>query len=219
MNCTVHKNVDIFISYSHADITRIASLAARFRRALDLSPKEEFPIVDVLEFEISKVCKDFRLAVDSPTNFDVDVLAAARFQPPEIVVRESVYQHAAVGSEPARVVLAHELGHLWLAHGTEPAGDYIQLEWQADEFAAELLMPGDIVSKIGADRIAKQFAVPLQSAKLRKKTLEERRQNSSKGNVPRFEPYRPLLSRFERDLLYWVPPSAVRSSKESTKAD
>jgi hypothetical protein len=234
MNRSLHKTTDIFISYSHADIDRIASLAARFRQALGLSSKEEFPIVDVLEFEISKVCKDFRLTVDLPANFDADVLATARFQPPEIVVRESVYQHAVVGSEPARVILAHELGHLWLAHGAEPAAEHIQIEWQADEFAAELLMPGDVISKMvadefalellmhsdmvskkAADRIAKQFAVPSQSAKIRMEILEVRRQNSSKNNVPRFEPYTPLLSRFERDLLYWVP--ANQPSKASAK--
>jgi hypothetical protein len=209
----VHSANHIFISYSYEAAISIASLAARLRHDLQLSIEEEFPIVDVLEFQIVQFCKDFRLVVDSSVNFDQNVLAMARLAPPEIAVRESVYQHAAVGSEPARVILAHELGHLLLAHGAASSAEHIQLEWEADEFAAELLMPSAIASTMSEDRIARQFAVPLRTAKSRLEKLKPRQKYSSKKGVPRFECYTPLVSQFEKELLYWVPPSVKQCSK------
>jgi|SRR5947209_8368838 len=117
----------VFISYSYSDETTIASLAAGLRKTVDVRPETAFPIVDVLEFQISDVWKNFRLVIDLDSSFDPLVLATARFDPPEIAVRESVYQHAVIDSRPARVVLAHELGHLCLHHGRKSPSE-VKLE-------------------------------------------------------------------------------------------
>jgi len=201
----------VFISYSYGDEKRIASLAAHLRQTIGVRPEKAFPIVDVLEFQICDLWKNFRFVVNLDSNFDPLVLATAKFDPPEIVVRESVYQHAVIDSRPARVVLAHELGHFWLRHGRkslkEAQLEAEYLEWQADEFAAELLMPSGIASRMAPDEIAGQFKVPPQTAKVRLETLEARRKISSADGVPRYEPFMGLLSRFERELLYWAPAS------------
>jgi hypothetical protein len=199
----------VFITFSFADVERIASSARWMRDALHLSPQDAVPILDVLEFRVVEALKNFRFVVDLDDNFDRSVLAKARRIPmPEIVVRESVYQHATIDSGAARVVLAHELGHLWLGH-VEPSDGYSAfLEWQADEFAAELLMPGTVAVEMDAERIERQFSVPLRTAKVRLQTLRNRQRDCSAI----FEKYSGLLSRFEKEVLKWVPASSPAAS-------
>jgi hypothetical protein len=204
----------VTICCSFDDIDKIAHSAERMRAALNLAPQDAAPIFDILEFQIAEVehFKDFSFVIDFDANFDHCVLAMTRLNPPEIVVRESVYRHAAVGTASARVVLAHELGHLWLGHGQNLLGgtkspveeQALLVEWQADEFAAELLMPRQIILAMEPDCVARQFAVPLRSAQARLQTLTSRRRRSKK-DVPRFEQYKGLLSRFENEVLKWVP--------------
>jgi uncharacterized protein DUF955 len=218
------SELQVFICYSHADMKGIASSAKHLRETLNISLKEALPIFDVLEFRIADFFKEFRFVVDLDHNFDPSVLAMTRQDPPEIIVRESVYQHAAVGSEPARVVLAHELGHFWLGHGgnvargVAPSLEHSQLEWQADEFAAELLMPGNIAKQMTADHIAKQFAVPLKTAKIRRQALEARQKSLSATNNFGFEAYTGLLSRFEKEVLNWVPTNCPTVDSFNTRS-
>lgn len=195
----------ISVGYLASETDRIASLAREMRDKLKLASDAAAPIFQILEFRIIEAFPDFRFVVDYPDNFDHPVLALTRWNPPQIVVRESVYLHAAADSGPARVVLAHELGHLWLEHGRNHSLLY---EWQADEFAAELLMPGDIAVSLSAEHIAKQYAVPMRTAEIRLQTLKARRSKRSANKVPKFEPYAGLLSRYEIEVLKWVPAAA-----------
>lgn len=201
-----------FISYSHLDAQRIAALAAKLRSELNLAPHKRFPIVPFLEFQLTDLWKDFRLVIESDDDFEELVLATAKNEPPEITVRESVYQHAVNGSAVARVILAHELGHVILRHGSNPhqiksdeQEGFSVVEWQADEFAAELLMPSQLTMQMTSDEIAGEFAVPLRSAELRLQTLKTRQTISSAAKIPRFEHHIDLLSKFDKQLLRWMP--------------
>jgi Zn-dependent peptidase ImmA (M78 family) len=116
-----------------------------------------------------------------------------------------------VGSEAARLILAHELGHIVLAHGSsyhkqsDGQESFCIAEWEADEFAAELLMPSKVALQMGPETLARFFAVPLRSAQLRLETLKNRMNISSAKSIPRYEHHIDLLSKFDKDLLYWVP--------------
>jgi hypothetical protein len=202
-----------FISYSHSDAKRISSLVHKLRADFQVALHEPFPIIDVLEFDLTKLWRDFRFVVEADEEFDDFVLATAKSEPREISVRESVYQHAIVGSPTARVVLAHELGHVILGHGSgfsknvsNEQAIFSIAEWQADEFAAELLIPSTLAAQMTYEEIAREFAVPIHSAQLRLQTLKNREVNSSPSKIPRFEHYTDLLSRFDKQVLYWAPP-------------
>lgn len=80
----------------------------------------------------------------------------ARCLPDEytILIREDVFDAASEGKPRARFTMAHEFGHLLMHSGVSPQlartkspihhWEY-DSEWQADTFAAELLMPADQV--------------------------------------------------------------------------
>jgi hypothetical protein len=210
----------VSVGYPISDVRKIASLVGRMRAKFGLSPVDMVPIFEILEFRITDTFPDFRFVVDLDINFDHSVLALTKWSPPEIVVRESVYQHAAAEFGPARVVLAHELGHLWLRHGQNYTSrvntqreDHLLFEWQADEFAAELLMPSEVVLSMTPDVIAKRFLVPSRTAKARLQTLLARDRSSPETKIPRFEPYSGLLSRYEREVLKWVPTTRFYESR------
>lgn len=94
---------------------------------------------------------------------------------------ESVYEDACNGLPRARFTIAHELGHFALGHcatlarvkdQTIPA--YMTSEWQANAFAAALLMPRQAIYKhqlFSPDSLAQYFNVSLEAAKVRLKKL------------------------------------------------
>jgi Zn-dependent peptidase ImmA (M78 family) len=88
------------------------------------------------------------------TRDGITILGRIRFSPPVI----SIYQSPEISRERERFTLAHELGHLLLGHSkylraeycevddfkideTNTYGDLRSLEWQANYFAACLLLP------------------------------------------------------------------------------
>src|SRR5262249_46855204 len=141
---------------------------------------------------LARITPDFYLrVVDDDAACDVDpglspdVLALARIDPPEIVVRDAIYRAGVDGSDDARLILAHELGHIWLLHGAQAylstaSGRPQQFtnldrtysaEWKADEFAAELMMPGAQCRTMSAVEISDQYGVPLRVAEWRRDLL------------------------------------------------
>lgn len=103
-----------------------------------------------------------------------------------LTIRESVYVAACQGVPRALFTVAHELGHLILAHRRPAFNRQTQRhsfevwedsEWQADQFAAELLMPLPQMIATGlqsADQIAGVFGVSVPAAGRRLKQLRKR---------------------------------------------
>ncbi|MFZ2160994.1 MAG: ImmA/IrrE family metallo-endopeptidase [Sideroxyarcus sp.] len=74
----------------------------------------------------------------------------------EICIREDVYEHACRNEPRARFTIIHEFGHLILGHRrtvNREEGATLQTfedsEWQANQFAAEFLMPLELINKQG----------------------------------------------------------------------
>ncbi|ODB41092.1 hypothetical protein BB427_11410 [Pseudoalteromonas sp. BMB] len=98
----------------------------------------------------------------------------------KIYLRASIYDGACDENNPksgfCRFTIAHEIGHLLLHFegvklGKGITGEhaaYEDTEWQADQFAAELLMPFNEVKKLkSAKEIVKKFNVSLPAANTR----------------------------------------------------
>ncbi len=90
-----------------------------------------------------------------------------------ILIREDVYLGAVAGQGRDRFTMCHELGHLLLHDNVAfPRGEpgehkWIEdSEWQADTFAAEFLMPVDLVRSNcrGPHDIADKFGVSTKAA-------------------------------------------------------
>lgn len=206
----------VFVSYSISERRRISSIVRKLRAIVGVSDKEEFPIVDFLEFEFHKIRRDFVLIVESDDDFGDGVLAKATNSPPQIVVRESLYEAAVEGHPSARFVLAHELGHLCLSHRKSVQGgtrnfSYVEYdsekqifnaEWQANEFAAELLIPSDLAFVMSTDEISERYGVLPKFVQRRLALLNMRKMISSREEeIPLYEPHPMLLSGYESDLM------------------
>lgn len=92
-----------------------------------------------------------------------------------IHIREDVYENACYFDPRARFTVMHEFGHLILGHqrtlNREEVGsklkNYEDSEWQANQFAAEILMPYEQIKTLKlntAQQIATQFNVSQPAA-------------------------------------------------------
>lgn len=126
---------------------KIAVITSNLKRQLNLQHKPYFPIMEVLEFVLDRneiVGLDVRDAHE--------MQGAEGYTSPDgelIILREDVYHSAWKGEPRARFTAAHELGHFLLHTGiplarinsTNSVPPFRRSEPQANQFAAELLMP------------------------------------------------------------------------------
>lgn len=100
-------------------------------------------------------------------------------------IRSDVFEKACWADPRARFTIRHELGHGLLGHRRtinrsgidRELKVYEDSEWQANQFAAELLMPLDVIRSKQlntAIKIETHFRVSHQAAALRLKQLEKR---------------------------------------------
>lgn len=99
-----------------------------------------------------------------------------------IYLTEETYQKACINDPRTRFTIFHELGHLLLGHSRElhradikkNVKPYQDSEWQADQFAAEMTMPLDIIygsELFTVEKIKSQFGVSDSAAIVRYKQL------------------------------------------------
>jgi Zn-dependent peptidase ImmA (M78 family) len=156
----------MFLGPNYVDVIRVSAAAENLRLNLGLSHNKSFPVIDVLEFDIQRVYAEFILIIRADEQFGEKTLAFTKTAPPQIIVRNEIYCRAALGNSFARYVLAHELGHICLSHKKEREhvltwGNAVSnnLEWEADEFAAEILMPSRAIKNMTLPEITSRFKV------------------------------------------------------------
>ncbi|WP_375639618.1 MULTISPECIES: ImmA/IrrE family metallo-endopeptidase [unclassified Bartonella] len=158
---------------------KISYLAGLFRRELQLSDVQYFPVMEFIEHILPNMKRDFHLRIADKKELG-NVGGLTDPQGKFIVLREDIYRDAYDGNGRARFTVAHEFAHLFL-HTNLPLQRvidsheipaYRSSERQADQFAAELLMPRSGMPKFKTpEEIAKCYKVSLQAAKVRMKTL------------------------------------------------
>ncbi len=99
-----------------------------------------------------------------------------------LFVRDTVYQDICDGEPRGRFTVAHELGHILLAHqitvnrelASASMKTYENSEWQANTFASEFLMPETemrLQNLRTARAVAAHFKVSIQAAEIRVKNI------------------------------------------------
>ncbi len=130
----------------------IRNFATSLRHHLGLDRRSDFPIIDVLEFVLPQLMDGFILQVCSREEMGANH-GLTYPNKATIKLREDVYEGAVEGSGRDRFTASHEFGHMLLhtnvsmARSVGLSGHRIfeDSEWQADRFAAELLMPAAVV--------------------------------------------------------------------------
>ena len=133
-----------------------------------------FPIVELLD-SLTILDPTFNYAVEEDCEFAPG--EHAYWEPVErtMHIRESVYNGAYEGKGRDRMTIAHEVGHYILHTDQYPKmcraisprsiRAFESSEWQAKAFAAELLIPADIIdSSCSPEEIAEQCGVSLEAA-------------------------------------------------------
>lgn len=150
----------------------IGHLTDSIRVQFSLASKPEFPVMEFLERVLDQKLSAVRLEIESEKEMgqyegltDPD----GRF----IALREDVYYKAWDGDGRARFTVAHELGHFFLHTGRPMArassrvkvASYRLSEPQANQFAAEILMPRNfIVQQDNVHTLAARHGVSLDAA-------------------------------------------------------
>jgi hypothetical protein len=155
---------------------KIAAYADALRKGLGYGAEPWLPIDRVLEFDLPRFHEDFSLIVE-----EIDVLGNRHgvTLPRErtIILRRDVYERACEGHGRDRFTVAHELGH-YLMHdapglerqspvsrGSIPA--FRDSEWQANSFAADLLMPATMIQQFSTiTEVCSEFGVSRDAARV-----------------------------------------------------
>lgn len=156
------------------------------------SVSEFFGITDnVRDMSMSKFLDglaQYGIAYDVLESEDMPTLGVEACCIPEnliICIRSDVFENACNNEPRARFTIMHEFGHLILGHqrtvnrenSTAIQKTIEDSEWQADQFAAEFLMPYEVImsnSLKTEDQIQTYFNVSSSAAYLRIKQLTKR---------------------------------------------
>lgn len=103
-----------------------------------------------------------------------------------IYLTEETYRKACNNDARTRFTIFHELGHLILGHARQLHRAQVQVEpkpfldseWQADWFSAEVIMPLEVIMRLKLDtslKIKAQFMVSEQAAQTRFEQLKKER--------------------------------------------
>ncbi|WP_374419380.1 ImmA/IrrE family metallo-endopeptidase [Chromobacterium sp.] len=163
-------------------IESIRAKAIQSRIALGLGPDrfDAAPLLDRLSVE-------FNIHVDIVEDNEVSNGVEATSYPGLFFMRipERTWDAIESGEPRARFTFMHELGHLILQHDfslhreNSPVQHkaYEDSEWQADQFAAEVLMPLSVINAcklFDAVGLAEFFDVSLPAAEVRLRQLRKR---------------------------------------------
>lgn len=130
---------------------------------------------------------NFGITVDVRDDAHKELGAVEALTVPEqllIVLTEETYAKAIDNDPRTRFTIFHELGHLVLSHskkmhrsGSENLKPFQDSEWQADQFAAEITMPLDLIKRFrlySAIGIQELFEVSAGAAETRYSKLREK---------------------------------------------
>lgn len=149
--------------------TKIREFAKMLRRAFDIPINVRFPTVEFLEFGLGSLGFDYEICDKS----ELENCYAKTIPEEKVVkIREDVYIRAVHGNPRDIFTILHEIGHvifhnnrtIEFARNEENIPIYMDPEWQANTFAAELLVPADSISGMCEDEIVDVYGCSYEVA-------------------------------------------------------
>ena len=163
-------------------IVEIENYANNLRRELGIAPNSPFPVLEVIEKFHFNGLLTIQYLEDDNSIFEEDT--PAKYNPAEnfIYVKESVLEELENHEYRANFTLAHELFHYFQCQvlgfefeEVDNCPSYSDPEWQADEFAGQLLIPTEYVETYDTLELSNMFKVSETCAATRKVKYLNRR--------------------------------------------
>lgn len=163
-------------------VKEISQCANAWREAFGFRDSWSPDVIHIVENLLPQLDEDFTLLVGSERRMGQQ-LGLTKFFPPQIWLREDVYEKALQQDGRSRFTVAHEIGHFLLHSGEARPRDlsvvneriaerFRSVEWQADCFAAAFLMPEHIVRQFSKKlELAQCCNVSVQAAENRMRSL------------------------------------------------
>lgn len=161
---------------------QLYEITSKLRDLVGLSHHPNFPIIEVIE----RVLAGGMELVEFQVWSHEEMGAAEGYTCPKgefIALREDVYEAACAGDGRARFTAAHELGH-FILHSNRPLArlperasvkPYRLAEPQANQFAAELLMPREFMQRTdSAHDVVNRHGVSTEAAKMRLRFMQQK---------------------------------------------
>ena len=175
MNNSYNSNMAAIASpLSRRDIHH---LTAKIRKTFGIKDTEAFPIVNVIEL-LPEIDETFNFLIEEDKNMSPNVYAEYFHSSNYMIIAQSVYESALNGNGRHRFTLAHELGHyILIKHGAisfkrmdsaMKIKKYCDPEWQADEFAGNLLVPISSITNYSETEIVEKYHVSYRVAEIQK---------------------------------------------------
>ena len=155
----------------------LRAITWHLRCRLGLNKELYFPIIHFLELILPKIDPDFSLEILTKKEMG-DCHGKSCPEEHKIYLRDDVYDGVCIDNGRDRFTVAHEAGH-YLLHGAGkvkyarmnsgiiiPA--YMNPEWQANTFAAELLAPPHLIKNMDYIDIACECKVSYTVARIQK---------------------------------------------------
>lgn len=163
-------------------IVEIENYANNIRRELDIPSNSPFPILEVLEKFHSEGLLTIQYLEDDDPLFEENTPAKYNHVDNFIYVKESVLEELENNEYRANFTLAHELFHYFQCQvlgfefdDVENCYSFEDPEWQANEFAGQLLIPTKyIIENDDIKMIADKFKVSEVCVATRKLYYEKR---------------------------------------------
>lgn len=169
--------------------TQICNLAREIRRKYGKG-QEYFNILRFIEVDLPEIIDNFSFVILDEEDMrmkGVEALTEVTDKEVVMYVPDDLYTKAKYGVGRARYTLAHEVAHV-LMHSeeaavlarlgakVEPTRRYAENrrkdpEWQANEFAAELLLPRKLAIGIGKRDLVERFGVSESVAVIQKRKV------------------------------------------------
>jgi len=167
-------------------IEDIRNLAALLREFLGLGPNDRIDFnvhLDLISILLVKENFAYIVLEDHDLIFDENDEAHTNVKTGAIYIKESVYRNLKDPSSRSHFTIAHEIGHFFLhyingpllSRKNKPIKAYESPEWQANQFAAELLMPYDAVKTMSIEEIYSTYKVSYKAAEVRFNKINKKR--------------------------------------------
>lgn len=167
-------------------VKEIEKICDTLRIYFDVAFDSYFPILDVMNYFESIDLLTIQIMENEDEMFDVNEVAIYNAADNFIYLKESVLEDYENSNYRCNFTLAHEFFHFiqyrllnYNVIETDYCESYFDPEWQANEFAGQLLIPTKYID-LDVDEMVNKFHVTQECALTRKLKYEKRKNNKNK---------------------------------------